>query len=59
MNYLVFDQEGELLDVLTFNSNDDLTLFKSTNPTYVIREEEDFIIDEDDFFTEDDEGFEW
>lgn len=48
MNYLVFDQSGELLDILNLNS-EELALFKADNPTYVVKQE---TIVEDDFYFE-------
>jgi hypothetical protein len=54
MSYLVFDHEGEMLDVLNFDSTEELALFKAENPTYIVKQE-DLILEEDDFaFDEDD-----
>ncbi len=51
MNYIVFDQEGEMLDILTFNLENDLLLFKAENPLLIVKEEEDdFVCNEDDFY---------
>ena len=60
MEYLIFDENGELFDMLTFNDEEALNLFQSANPKYDIQKESDFIIDEDEvFIEEDDEDFEW
>ena len=53
MKYLVFDQDGEMLDVLDFESIDTLALYKAENPTYIIKNE-DSLLDEDNFIFEDD-----
>jgi hypothetical protein len=56
MNCIVFNQYEEMLDVLNFNSFDELALFKSKNPTFIIKCDDeltedyfDEIEDEDDF----------
>lgn len=65
MTYLIFDQEEELLDVLNFDSENELILYKSENPTHIVRKEDDLIesddifIDDDDFFVEDEDINEW
>ncbi len=48
MSYLVFDQDGEMLDVLDFDSVEKLALFKAENPSYIIKED---LLD-DDYLTE-------
>ena len=62
MNYLVFDQGGELLDVLNLNS-DELALFKADNPTYTVKQEtlveDDFYFEDEDDLNEDFEEDEW
>ena len=50
-DYLVFDKDGELIDVLRLNSEEELNLYKEANPEYsvkVVEELEDFFIEEDD-----------
>lgn len=54
MNYLILNEDEELLDVLKFDSIKELNDFKAENPTYIIKEEKDLIIDEDDFSYDDD-----
>jgi hypothetical protein len=49
MNYIVFNQYEEMLDVLNFDSFDELTLFKSKNPTFIIRHEDELT---EDYFEE-------
>jgi len=48
-DYLVFDKDGELIDVLRFNSEEELNLYKEANPEYSVKVEEleDFFIEED------------
>ena len=52
MTYLIFDEDEELLDVLNFESKEELLLYKSKNPTHIVRDEDDllFIEDEDDIY---------
>lgn len=57
MSYLIFNQEEELLDVLTFDSDEELNLFKFNNPTYIIKNEDE-LNEEDDLFNIDDDD-EW
>lgn len=65
MAYLIFDEENELLDILNFNSEKELQLYKSENPTHSLCNEDDLIesddifIDDDDFFVEDEDINEW
>ena len=49
MNYIVFDQDGEMLDVLNFDSFDELALFKAENPTFIIKHEDEL---PEDYFEE-------
>lgn len=61
MTYLVFDKDDDLLDILNFDTDEELTKFKLNNPDYSIRKEDDFIfLEEDDFFEDDEEDeIEW
>ena len=59
MNYLVLNEEEELLDVLNFNSDKELNDYKTANPTHIIKEEKDLIIDEDDYFYDDNDEAVW
>lgn len=39
MTYLIFNSEGEMIDVLVFDSEEELSNFKELNPTFVVEEE--------------------
>lgn len=51
MIYFIFDENGEMFDVLNFINDENLELFKKNNPTYSLYNENEL----DDFFEEDDE----
>lgn len=39
MTYLIFNSEGEMIDALVFDSEEELNSFKELNPTFVVEEE--------------------
>lgn len=39
MTYLIFNQEGEMIDALVFNSEKELNNFKDLNPDFIVEEE--------------------
>ena len=61
MDYLIYNKSDELIDVITFNSTEDLDSYKRINPSYRIELtkdiEENFLIEDefvDDELLEDD-----
>ena len=55
MDYLIFDTDGDLVDLLNFQSEEEFNKYKLLNPSYSF---EELVIDSDDFsFDDDDEGF--
>lgn len=64
MTYLIFNSEGEMIDVLVFDSEEELSNFKELNPTFVVEEEgiEDissFELDDDSDDCDDIDDLEW
>ena len=64
MTYLIFNSEGEMIDVLVFDSEKELSNFKELNPTLVVEEEgiEDissFELDDDSDDCDDIDDSEW
>ena len=64
MTYLIFNAEGEMIDVLVFDSEEELSSFKALNPTFVVEEEgiEDissFELDDDSDDCDDIDDSEW
>lgn len=64
MTYLIFNSEGEMIDVLVFDSEEELSNFKELNPTFVVEEEgiEDissFELDDDSDDCDDIDDSEW
>lgn len=39
MTYLIFNSEGEMIDALVFDSEEELNSFKELNPTFIVEEE--------------------
>jgi hypothetical protein len=59
MEYLIFDFDGELIDVLHFESDKSVAEYKAANLNYVVLSAEDTILNEDGIFvSEDDEDLE-
>ena len=63
MSYLIYDESGELVDVLEFDSPEELESYKQLNPQFVVDStntsveplfEDDEYIEEDDYFEDDD-----
>lgn len=40
MVYIVLNHNEEMIDVLTFESEEELLLYKSKNPNYILKEED-------------------
>lgn len=60
MTYLLFDEQGEFVDALKFETEDELDSFKISNPTITVKAEDDFEEQEDEYFEYDeDEIDEW
>lgn len=60
MPHLIFNQDDEFLDVLNFESEQELIRYKTENPTHILKEEEDFtFIEEDDLYDDDVDEVEW
>jgi hypothetical protein len=57
MDYLIYE-DGELLEVLTFLSQDEITKYKKANPSHVLELiddlEDDFLLGTEDFPEDDD-----
>lgn len=55
MAYLIFNADEEFLDVLQFESEDDLNAYKLSNPTHTLQEEldDDITLMEDDVYSDD------
>lgn len=58
MTYLVFDSDEELIDIVQFNSDEELNKYKSKNPKYHLKISDDFLIIDDDSFLDYDD-IEW
>ena len=62
MEYLILDENGELLDVLAFENPEQLQNFKKANPLYEIIPVDEALLEEecllDDDYLTDDEYFE-
>jgi len=56
MDYLIYNQEGELLDVLNFETSKELDTYKAQNPLLIIEETDETEVGEDDLFIEDSFG---
>lgn len=62
MSYLIYDQDGELFDVLNFESSKELEIFKKENPKLTVEYTDEYIepifsedlIDDEDYLDEDD-----
>ena len=57
MSHLIFDQDGELIDVLNFENTKELKKFREKYPTYVVIDESEATEDPgfaDDEFVHDD-----
>ena len=54
MFYLVFDKDDELIDVLNFETLEELEKYKQVNPDMIVKEDKDFLFLETDDFTEED-----
>ena len=57
MSHLIFDQDGELIDVLNFENTKELKKFREKYPTYVVIDESEATEDPrfaDDEFIDDD-----
>ena len=54
MTYLMFNDEGEFIDILQIDSLTELNLFNENNPDIILKTENDFN-DLDEFFSDDDE----
>ena len=57
MSHLIFDQDGELIDVLNFENTKELKKFREKYPTYVVIDESEAMEDPgfaDDEFIHDD-----
>lgn len=57
MNYLIFDENSELFDVLDFATTDDVLSYKKLNPNHSLQIETDLLSLEDTIFIEDEENF--
>lgn len=63
MGYLIFDKDGDLIDVLNFENTKELKKFKDRYPTYTVideseaKDEKGFI--DDDFIEDEDDGDVW
>lgn len=59
MSHLIFDQDGELIDVLNFENTKELKKFREKYPTYVVIDEseatEDSGFADDEFINDDGE----
>lgn len=56
MSYLIYDESGELIDVLEFESVKDLETYKKLNPEFVVNSTDTSIeplFEDDDFAGED------
>lgn len=47
MDYLIYDQDGELIDVLNFKTHKDYDAYKAKNPNAIILKAEDIVFEED------------
>lgn len=54
MDYLIYDECGNFIDVLKFNSTEELNKYKSANPKYNLEKADDIIFDEEDLVEEED-----
>ena len=59
MTYLLFDESGEFVDALKFETNEELDNFKINNPTVTVKAEDDFEEQEDEYFEYDEDEDEW
>ena len=57
MNYLIFDENSELFDVLDFATIGDVLSYKKLNPNHSLQIETDLLSLEDTIFIEDEENF--
>lgn len=57
MDYLILDDDGELIDVLNFDSQKAIDKYKSANPTHTVTIAEDMIFEEDNLSMDDDDMF--
>ena len=59
MSHLIFDQDGELIDVLNFENTKELKKFREKYPTYVVIDESEAAEDpgfaDDEFINDDGE----
>lgn len=51
MNYLVYNEDGELIDVFNFDTSEELKIYQQDNPLYTVEStekmDEHFLIEED------------
>lgn len=60
MTYLIYNEEGDLIDVMNFETNQERIAYEENNPNHILYEsddelDDDLIDDEDDLFDEGDE----
>jgi len=59
MVYIILDQDGIMLDVLNFESDEELQLYKSANPNHILKEEDAINTIDDPFNMYDEDLEEW
>ena len=65
MDYLIFNEEGEMLDCLPFDTNEELESYKNLNPRHMVIHPNDYeedvylLLDSDDLEEEMDVSIPW